>query len=53
MRGVTDQDLTSTIKRGGGATGKSPLMPPFGDPLKDAEVVDLISYIRSLQAPAR
>jgi mono/diheme cytochrome c family protein len=45
---LKDQDLANTIKNGGAAAGKSPLMPPFGGALKDGDIQDLVSYIRTL-----
>lgn len=53
MRAVTDQALVATIQRGGAATGKSPLMPPFGAQLKEGQILDLVAYIRSLAPSAR
>ncbi len=53
LRGVTDQALFNTIQKGGAGTDKSPLMPPFGDQLKEGQIRDLVAYIRSLAPPAR
>ena len=53
LRNVTDQALFDTIQKGGAATGKSPIMPPFGDQIKEGQIRDLVAYIRSLAAPAR
>jgi cytochrome c oxidase cbb3-type subunit III len=53
MRGVTDQALFDAIKKGGPAVGKSPLMPSFGDQVKDADIGELVAYIRSLAPPRR
>jgi mono/diheme cytochrome c family protein len=53
LRNVTDQALFDTIQKGGAATGKSPMMPPFGGQLKEGQVRDLVAYLRSLAAPAR
>ncbi|HYB71926.1 MAG TPA: cytochrome c [Candidatus Sulfotelmatobacter sp.] len=53
LRNVTDQALFDTIQKGGAATGKSPIMPPFGDQIKEAQIRDLVAYLRSLAAPAR
>jgi mono/diheme cytochrome c family protein len=53
FRAVPDQALFETIKKGGAALKKSPMMPPFGDQLKDAQIWDLVAYIKSLAPPAR
>ncbi len=47
----TDDQLFAIIKKGGKEVGKDELMPPFGRGrrrLSDAEIVDLVGYIRSL-----
>jgi len=48
MAKVTDQQMTDVIKKGGPAVGKSALMAPFGDSLKDDEIADVVAYIRGL-----
>ncbi len=53
FRDVTDQALFEAIQKGGAATGKSPIMPPFGDQLKEGQIRDLLAYLRSLAPPAR
>ncbi len=53
FRDVTDQALFEAIQKGGAAIGKSPLMPPFGDQLKEGQIRDLVAYLRSLPPPAR
>ena len=40
--------LAKIIKEGGQAVGKSPLMPKFGNALKEGDVENVIAYIRSL-----
>lgn len=40
--------LVKIIKEGGQAVGKSPLMPKFGNTLKDSDMENVIAYIRSL-----
>ena len=47
MSKLDDSALNNSIVKGGAGTGKSPLMPAFGQ-LKDQEVKDLVAYIRSL-----
>jgi len=44
----SDADIKSVIKDGGQSISKSPLMPPWGATLSEAEVDDLLTYIRKL-----
>lgn len=47
----TDDQLFAIIKKGGKKVGKDELMPPFGRGrrrLSDAEIADLVAFIRSL-----
>lgn len=48
LSGLKDDYLANVIKKGGGAVGKSALMPPWGTSLKDGDVEDVIAYIRTL-----
>ena len=48
MGKLKDQQIFDTIKKGGQAVGKSPLMPPWGGQLTDAQIQDLVAYIRTL-----
>lgn len=48
VAGLKDQYLFDFIQKGGAAVGKSPLMTPFGAKLKEAEIRDVIAYIRSV-----
>lgn len=43
-----DEELVKIIKEGGKASGKSKLMPAYKGKLSDAEIADLVAYIRSL-----
>ncbi len=45
---LTDSEIILAIERGGKATAKSTLMPPFGRTLSGAEIVELKDYIRRL-----
>ena len=45
---MKDDYLVKLIKDGGQAVGKSPMMPKMGGALKDNEVEDVITYVRSL-----
>lgn len=51
MNTLSDEHLATVIKNGGAAVGKSPLMPPWRDSLNDAQVHDLIAYLRTLAVP--
>ncbi|MBI2370602.1 MAG: cytochrome c [Deltaproteobacteria bacterium] len=44
---ATDQDLFNVIKNGGAVVGKSKFMVPFGSKLSDADIRNLVSYIRT------
>ena len=48
MSKLDDAALTNVIAKGGAAVGKSPLMPPFNGQLKDQDIKDVVTYIRSL-----
>ena len=48
MSKLTDQQLFKTIKEGGEAMGKSPLMPKWAGILNDQQIEDLVAYVRSL-----
>ena len=50
MAALPDQYLFDIIKHGGATIGK-PGMPGFGFHLSDAEISELVSYVRSLSAP--
>ena len=51
MNPLTDAFLYKTIKEGGAAVGKSPLMAPWGGTLSDAQIVDVVAYVRTLANP--
>ncbi|MGH7829284.1 MAG: c-type cytochrome [Candidatus Binatia bacterium] len=44
----SDQHLFDVVQGGGEAVGKTRLMPPFGFQLSDAEVWDLVAYMRTM-----
>ncbi len=50
MVNLPDQYLFDIIKLGGAPLGK-PGMPSFGFHLRDAEIKELVAYVRSLSAP--
>ena len=44
------------IRRGGGAMGRSPFMPPWGEELTDEQIDDVTAYLQSIndrQAPGK
>ena len=51
MNALTDKYLFDIIKGGGAGLGKSPLMPPWASQLKDQDIWNLVSYIRTLAVP--
>jgi mono/diheme cytochrome c family protein len=44
----SDADLTKIIKVGGQSAGRSKVMPSYGEKFSDADVANLVAYIRSL-----
>ncbi len=46
LKGKSDDWIAKSIKGGGSAVGKSPVMPPFAD-LSDDQVKGLVTYLRS------
>lgn len=48
MASRTDKQLFAVIKYGGGAQGRSNLMPPWGGRLSDREIAALVAYLRTL-----
>ena len=48
MRAVTDRFLFEIIKKGSSQFGRSNAMPSWGMRLSDAQIQDLVVYIRSL-----
>ena len=48
MSELTKDDVIKVIRGGGAATGKSTMMPPFGKTITDAEIQDLVNYLRKL-----
>lgn len=51
MNARSDGFLRDVITKGGGAMGLSTFMPAWQGLFKDSEILDLVSYIRSLAAP--
>ncbi len=48
MDALSDEHLFKVVKYGGTAVDRSPLMAPWGGTLSDAEIVDVIAFVRSL-----
>jgi mono/diheme cytochrome c family protein len=51
MNELDDEHLFLVIKNGGSAVGKSPLMAAWGGSLTDAQIRDVIAFIRTLADP--
>ncbi len=51
MNPLTDDYLFKVIKFGGASVGKSPMMAPWGGAVSDAQIRNIIAYIRSLADP--
>ncbi len=45
----TDADLTLVIKNGAGAYGGSPMMAPWGATLSEADLDNMVAFVRSLK----
>jgi mono/diheme cytochrome c family protein len=48
VSGLKDDYIKKMVKEGGQAVGKSPLMPPMGSALKEADIENVIAYVRAL-----
>jgi mono/diheme cytochrome c family protein len=48
MRQWSDAEIVDIITKGGKAVGSSPIMPAFGGKLTDAQIQDLLAFIRTL-----
>ena len=51
MNGLSNEHLFRVIKEGGAAVGKSPAMAPWGGALSDAQIWDVVAFVRSLADP--
>jgi len=51
MNPLTNEHIFKTIKEGGAAVGKSPMMAPWGGVLTDDQIWDLVAFVRSLAKP--
>ena len=43
---ISDEQIFKTVKEGGAAVGKSPLMPAWGSVLLDNDIWNVIAYLR-------
>jgi mono/diheme cytochrome c family protein len=48
MNTLSDEHIFKVIKEGGAAVGKAPTMAPWGGTLDDAQIRDLVAFIRTL-----
>ncbi|HJL56684.1 MAG: cytochrome c [Arenicellales bacterium] len=48
MEKISDADIRNVIIDGGPIADKSPMMPPWGKTLTDAEIEALVGYLRQL-----
>jgi len=46
----TDDELLTAIREGGAAVGRGPMMPPWQGVLREAEILALKDYLRTLPA---
>jgi mono/diheme cytochrome c family protein len=51
MNALTNEHLFKVVKLGGPAVGKSPMMAPWGGMLSDAQIWDLVAFVRTLAKP--
>ena len=51
MNALSNDHLFKVVKEGGPAVGKSPLMAPWGGTLSDAQIWDVVAFVRTLAAP--
>jgi mono/diheme cytochrome c family protein len=48
MKSLSDEHLFTVIQKGGAAVGKSPLMAPWGGTLNEAQIRDVVAFVRTL-----
>jgi mono/diheme cytochrome c family protein len=48
MKQWSDAEILAIISKGGKAVGSSPVMPAFAGKLTDAQIQDMLAFIRSL-----
>ena len=52
MNALSNDHLFKVIKEGGAAIGKSSMMAPWGGPLSDDQIQDVVAFLRTLATPA-
>jgi len=54
MNKLTDADIRNVVREGGPVASKSPMMPPWGKTLSEAEIEALVKHLRKLcQCPGK
>ena len=51
LNGLSDEYMQNIIALGGSAVGKSAMMPPYGQTLKEDEIRAVIAYARAVAQP--
>ncbi|MDP3939368.1 MAG: cytochrome c [Deltaproteobacteria bacterium] len=51
MNALPNEEIFKAIKEGGASVGKSNLMPAWGATLNDAQIQDVVAFVRSLAVP--
>jgi mono/diheme cytochrome c family protein len=51
LNALSNEHLFKVVKEGGAAVGKSALMAPWGGTLSDAQIWDVVAFVRSLAKP--
>lgn len=51
MNSVSDTFIRNIVNLGGGALGRSPMMPPWGNTLNDKEIRAVTAYVRAIAEP--
>ena len=51
MNKFSDKFLMEIIAKGGGAVGKSAMMPGWGGQFKEKQLRDIVAYVRSIADP--
>jgi len=51
MNALTNEHLFRVVKEGGPSVGKSPLMAPWGGMLSDAQIWNVVAFVRTLAEP--
>ena len=53
MSQYSDEHLITVIAKGGASVGKSSQMPAWGAVLKEAQIQEVVAYIRTLASPLK